>query len=473
MMEIASNDAYRLLNDSNDNEDTCVGSETRSESIDDAQISNSVRFSFRLSFLRFAEVGFKLTMMYGVLFGLFATFLWWIKLNVEVYCFRKWYDIPERIHHLRLLSDSVQEIIVFFWPLLTIAPICTWSMIKESNVLFWCAIAGLLGFVYRFFLFIFQQYQPLWKSYVGNVIFCVTAFIVFYKFAKYRQQQTDNSEDTLILTLKICVQLIVGMVIALPYNYIFLNFYRHLSSFARTIVSCSVIALLYIPKLIIASVVTNFRGIYKPNEGIIFAAAFLVISTMVPRLAQAGVESLTYFTIISLFHGVVNILDKLTIPARIKFLNFICRRNTDAINESWVYAQQFIAHQTLIGIITETSTVIMSNAAAYLIVYYYKIELGTMKSFDGWNLVTDMLMKLFIAVCMDWIFNIISLKVQNDCHKLPVLQIWQREWKFIMVIHLIHIIFVVTYFSFFVDVMLLQDVMHNVTTNCIGFFKGL
>ena len=472
-METASNDIYHMLNDSIDSEDTCNGSAAGTESIVDPQAWSGVDCSFCLSLLRFAELGFKLTMICGILFGLFAAFLWWIKLNVEVYCFRSWNDIPARIHHLRLLSDSVQESIVFFWPLLIIAPICTWSMIRESNVLFWCAISGLLGFVIRFFLFIFHHYQALWKSYMGNFIFCVTAFIVFYKFAKYRQQQTGNSENTLMLTLKVCVQLIVGMVIALPYNYIFLNFYRHLSPFARTIVSCSIIVLLYIPKLIIASVVTNFRGIYKPNEGIIFAAAFLVISTMVPRLAQAGVESLTFFTIISLFHGMVNVLDKLTLPSRTKFLNFVCRRSTDAINESWAYTQQFIVHQTLVGIITETSTVIMSNAAAYLIVYYYKIELGTMKSFDGWNLMTDMLMKLFIAVIIDWIFNIIALKVQNDCHKLPVLQIWQREWKFIMVIHLIHIIFVIMYFSFFVDIMLLQDVMHNITTNCIGFLKGL
>ena len=472
-METESIGTYRLFYESHGNEDSCNRNETHSESVDNDQISSSVGGSFCCSLVRLAKIGFKLTVICGVMFGLFATLLWWIELNVEVYCFRTWNNIPDRIHRFRLLSDSVQDIIILFWPLLTIAPICSWPMIKESNVLFYCAIAGLLNVVDRFFLFIFHHYLPLWKSYVGNVIFAVTAFVVLYKFARYRQQQIGNGENTTVVTLKLGVQLIVGTAIALPYNYVFLTFYRHFSPLARTLASCSIIVLLYIPKIIIANVINGLRGICKPNEGITFTAAFLVISTIVPRLTQAGIESLAYFTLISLFHGVVNVLDKLTLPSRRKFFNFICRKNSDVITESWIYAQQYIAHQTLIGIITETSSLVLSNAAAYLMVYYYRTEKGTGNSVDGWSLITDLIVKLVIAVCIDWIFNVLVLKVQNDCHKFPLLRMWQREWKFIMVIHLIQIIFVAIYFSFFIDSMLLEDVLRNSTTNCIGFFKGL
>ena len=470
-MEIDSADNYLFFSDLYDINDPFDGVDYSNDLNEDIRIRRRECCSFFVSLSQPIGASLQLSVICGVMFGIFATFLWWFELNVEDYCFRTWDEIPYNVHVFRLLSDTIQDLIIMFWPLLTIAPICSWSMIKESNVLFWCAIAGCVDVTHRFFLFVFWQYLAPWKSYVGNVIFSIISFIVFYKFARHRQQQSSNNDSTVVVTFKLGIQLIVGIFIALLYNYCLLELYQQSAPLIRTIMSCSLIALLCFPKLIISTVITNLHGIYTPNEGITFAAAFLIITTMVIRLTQADIKSLAYFTIISVVHGIISVADKVTLPIRTKFFNAIYGRSSKVIDENWIYTQQYIAHQSLIGVITETSSIIMSNSAAYLLFYYYNEEIGSGKSFELRIVLPDLFTKLGIAILIEFIFNVVALKLQNDRYDIPVLSVWQREWKFILVVHFIQIVLVIVYFSYWVDKMLLVTRFHNSTTSCIGFFN--
>ena len=464
---------YHLFDDSYDTQETFLRNEADNEPNEGAQLSKRVNFDLQCSILKYVKTGFELSVICGILFGLLTTLLWWIELNSQPHCVGKWNSIPMHMQRLTMITDAVEVSIVMFWPLLIIAPICSWSMIKESNILFWCTIAGLVDIIDRCFFLIFEHYGQHWKSYVGNFISSLITFIVFYKFSKYRQKQSNNNTNTILVTLKLCTQIIVGFVIFLPYNYKFLNFYQESSSLVRTMLSCSLIALFYIPKLIISSVITNLNGIYKPDEGIVFAVVFLVNSTMVTRLTQARVESLTYFIIISFVHGICNVIDKIALPLREKLSKLCCRRRNGLIHEAASSSEKYIAHQSLVNMITETSSVIMSNAAAYILVYYYKKEESTGKREEGSILFREMVIRSSIAVCIDWFFNIIALKIQNDRYKIPVIRVWKGQWKFIMTIHLIQIIYVVVYFAPYVNDVLLVDVLHNSTHYCVGLFKRL
>ena len=425
------------------------------------------------SVLEFVKTSLELSLICGVLFGVFATLLWWIELNVKPHCVGKFDDIPIQMQRFQMIADAVKVLIIMFWPLLTIAPICSCPMIKKSNLLFWCTIAGLVDVIDRCFLLIFEHYGQRWKSYVGNFIFAFISFLVFYKFVKYRQQHSTNNGSTILIAFKLGVQIVASFVIFLPYNYNFLTFYHDSSPLVRTILSCSLIALFYIPKLIISNVLTNISGIYKPDESIVFAVGFLVNSTMVARLTQAKIESLRYFIIISLVHGICNVIDKLALPLRERLGNLCWKRRNGPTDEAVSLNQQYIAHQSLVNMITETTSVIMSNSAAYLLIYYYQKKDSTGKRQEGSILVREMAIRSSIAVCIDWFFNVIALKIQNDLYKIPVLLTWKRLWKFIMITHLIQIIYVVVYFANYVNFVLLDDLIRNSTEHCVGLFKRL
>ena len=466
-------DTNHLMREPDDNDNPFIGNDTDNETIEESNKREKFRRSFYLSQLKYVKVSLQTTVVCGVIFGLIATFLWWIKLNTNPSCFGDWNGIPSKMHRIALISDAVKVVIMMFWPVLMIAPICSWSMIKASNMIFWCTIGGLVDVIDRLFLYVFEHYEEHWKCYAGNAIFSLIVFIVFYKFARYHQEQSSNNDNPMIVTFKLSIQFIIGLALSLPYNYLFLTFYQQSTPIIRVILSCSLIPVFYVPKLIIGNLITNLHGIYKPNEGIIFAAGYLINTTMVLRLTQAKIESLDYFAIVSIVHGIFNVIDKLIMPLRDKLCKCVCRRRNTQFNDSVLFTKQYIAHQSLISIITETTSVIMSNTAAYLLVYYYEKEESTGRRPEGSILFREMAKKLCIAVSIEWFFNIIALKIQNDRYDIPVLRLWKSEWKFIMIIHLIQIIYVVVYFADYVNIMLVDDVLRNSTTGCVGLFKRL
>jgi len=456
-----------------DDDDSVVQNDIENDSTGDVYNIEGVFRNFSISLIKLVNISLQLSVICGILNGFFTTLLWWIELNVTQYCIGSWESIPSRIHRVHLVVESFEAIIILVWPFLTIAPICSWSMIKESNVLFWCAIAALLDAINRLFLYLFGHYGENWKSYAGNVIFLGISLIVFYKFVAHRQQLSNENKNRIGITLKLLLQIIIGLLISLPYNYLFLGYYQASSPLIRIILSCSLIAVFYIPKLIISFVITNINGIFEPNEGIVFAAGFLILTTMVTRLTQAGIESLPYFTLISLVHGVCNVVEKVVLPVRRKIVNLMCKRSSDILDETWIYTQEYIAHQSLMSIITETSSVIMSNAAAYLIVYYYKKEESTGGRYNGFYLFKEMVIRSVIAMCIEWIFNVAALYILNTRCNIPVVRLWKCQWKSIMIIHVIQVIVVVVYFAHYVNATLLGDVMHNSTQICVGSFRRL
>ena len=57
------------------------------------------------------KVSFKSTVSWGVLIGLFGTFLWWLKTS---YYFSDWEMIPEKIQRRRLIMDALIVSLVQF-----------------------------------------------------------------------------------------------------------------------------------------------------------------------------------------------------------------------------------------------------------------------------------------------------------------------------------------------------------------------
>ena len=323
-MDIARH--YRSYSEQDDDHNPYYGNGVDNESIKEVNGEEKFRCRFYLSQLKYIKASLQTTVVCGVIFGFIATSLWWINLNTNPSCQGKWDESTSKMHRIALISDAVKAVIIMFWPIMMIAPICSWQMIKDSNIIFWCIIGGLIDVIDRLFLYIFEHYKPHYKSYVGNVIFSLMVFIVFYKFARYHQEQSTNNDSTILVALKLSMQFIIGLTLSLPYNYLFLTFYQQSTPFNRVILSCSLIAVFYVPKLIISNVITNLHGIYKPNEGVIFAAGYLINSTMVLRLTQAEIESLDYFTMVSCVHGIFNVIEKLILPLRDKLCRCVCKR---------------------------------------------------------------------------------------------------------------------------------------------------
>ena len=421
------------------------------------------------------KVSLESTVCCGVFGGIFGTFVWWLELNVKMYCPTQWEKVPEHIHRRQLLVDIFIVALVQFWVFSCIAPLCGWSVIKKLGMIYICTLGALLDAINHLATYIFLNYSKNWKEYIGSSIFFATSFTVCYQFAQHCKAAGNAHYNAFLFTLKLNLQFIVGVLVSIPFNLAFLDFYSRSNSFEKTILVCILVIAFAIPRLIINHVVANLHETCTPGNEIMLAVVYLTATTVVSRLMQARIDDFRYFIIISIVHGILNVVDKISLPLRRRIFSFLCcnckRRDNHQLRHE--NTSMFLANQTLISIITETTSVIFSSAVAYLIMYYYAREEGTNARYNGYSLAKNMVKRCSIAVGIELIFNIIAVKIHTHLYKIPVIDIWRRKWKSIMIIHMIQVLFIVLYYSQYVNKILLKKHYRNETVTCFGLFKRI
>ena len=114
---------------------------------------------------------------------------------------------------------------------------------------------------------------------------------------------------------------------------------------------------------------------------------------------------------------------------------------------------------------------IFSSAVAYLIMYYYKKEAIESKRYNEYLLFKEIVIRCSIAVGIELVFNVISVKIQEYLYNIPVIGVWRRKWKTVIVVHVIQVSLVVLYFSPYVNSFLLRDSSKNLHSICFGIFQ--
>ena len=419
------------------------------------------------------KVSLETTVVCGMIVGLLATFFWWLELNVKTYCFTEWNKIPEDLHRRRLIVDIFIADLAQFWVFSCIAPVCDWKTIKKLSLAYICTISALLDTINRLILFIFSYYSKRLKYYIGSTLFLLTSFKVCHNYAQHYKADSDTRCNAFVLALKLSLQFSCGILVSTPFTMVFLDFYYHSSSFERTILACTLIIAFAIPKLFINHVVTNLHGICTSGDEIMFVIAYMTATTICARLMQAQTEELSYFTIISLVHGILNVTDKLSLPLKRKILLWICcnRKRKYKHQLTLEKTSLFLANQTLFSIITETTSAIFSSAAAYLLLYYYKKEENTRERHNGYLLFKEMVTRGSIAVSIELVFNVIAVKIQTHLYQIPVIGVWKKKWKSILIVHTIQVLLITLYFSQFINKVLLMDYYKEANITCLGQFK--
>ena len=431
-----------------------------------------VEQNWRQSLWKCMKISFEATVCCGVLGSLVGILLWWLELNFKAYCFAIWNEIPESIHQRNLIADIFIAALTHFWVLSCIAPLCGWSTIKKLHLIYICAIGSLLDGINRSLLyFLFHEYSKRWKHYIGNVIFIVTSFAVCYRFARHCKAAHNAHCNVFLLTLKLTLQFIIGFLIFIPFNLVFLDLYYNSSHIEKTVLVCALTIAYAIPKLFISHVVTNLREVCTPGDEMVLVVAYMTATTICARLMQANVETLSFFIIVSVVHGLLNVIDKLSLPLRRRILTCVCCGSMENCNRQSVSASVFLANQSLFSITTETTSVIFGIIAAYLLIYYYKKENGTRRSHSGYVLFIGIMKRCSIAVGIELIFNVIAVKVQTYLYQIPVIGAWQGKWKSIIIIHVIQVTFIVLYSSEYFDRILLKDYHKKTNVTCFGSFK--
>ena len=458
---------YHLYTDGNKEDATLF--ESSSQETDSTKDRPYLR-SFYTTLSQCVMVSFTSTVLCGVFVGFVATVLWWVEFNVRAHCFVEWDKIPSRVRRQKLVVGIVEALILMFWPLLCIIPVISWSTARELNLPSFCIIAGLVESVSHSLLYIFGYYGTQVKSYIGNVLFLSVLFCISYKVARMYIKERGINTNVIVLTLKLGLQFILGLSLSLFLNYIFFGLLNETSEFYKFLLTCILIFVFFLPKLILTCSITNANDIYTPGQGILFAVAYLTCTTVIARLAQSKIDKLPYFVGLSVVHGVFNIIDKLMIPLREKICRIIFKREASEARE--LYVHHYIANQSLISIITETTSIVFNCWIAYVLYHFYEGDREVEIKYASNTPFNDWIERVTTAVSTEFVMNVVALIVQIYL-RIPVVNTWKEKWRFILVVHVIQIFFFVVYFSEYLNDMLIKKYGGNTNMTCIGFFDRL
>ena len=84
--------------------------------------------------------------------------------------------------------------------------------------------------------------------------------------------------------------------------------------------------------------------------------------------------------------------------------------------------RRFNADLEIQNILFEYTTVILSQT--YLVLY-----LATNFVVDPWEIIKSSLVRIFISMAIDFVFNIISVFIQIHVYDIPMRRVWLKYWR--------------------------------------------
>ena len=168
---------------------------------------------------------------------------------------------------------------------------------------------------------------------------------------------------------------------------------------------------------------------------------------------QAELSSLELFIILSLVHGAMDLLERLTIVVRDYLWYFIYKKiNRNADAEAMLSADKFrtprsmrfIADMSIQMILGESTALVAAVGFIQLYSFMYNNH-GL--SFSDMHLVADFFIRVSIALSIDFAFNSFSFWLQMSYFNIAVVRVWKKKWRKHMVVGLISTSVTMCYFT--------------------------
>ena len=224
-------------------------------------------------------------------------------------------------------------------------------------------------------------------------------------------------------------------LLCLVYSFIIMKYFRE----SKGKLKKAIIATLTPGMIFPLTAIVKYLSIRKSSEIIAPDRAFVLCYFL---------RGIWVFVVLSLLHGVSNVLSKATLNFRIKLwaflmkcLNKMCcgsRLEVQPLNSPRI--RRFNADLEIQNILIEYTTVILSQAylASYFVMNY---------DVPPWQIIKVSIIRVAISLAIDFAFNMISVLIQMHCYYIPMQRVWVKYWRRRVSANTLVIIAFVVYFG--------------------------
>ena len=428
---------------------------------------------FRHSWYRCIRHSFLITILCGTITAMVLIFVAWLEINMGVICRElnkaTWYELPRSIQKAQLTKDVIRGMFIQCWYLWIIFPVFGWRLVKQLNLLTWIILAASFDAILRLLFNVYRTYDRKWMRYPLNFIFAICMLFCSYRIASYYQHTT---KQRLQLSFKLGAQFILTLPVALVANHVIAHYFLVIPDKYKAVIASLLPVLFVIPKAVARLCAEKMEGVNHPGTSILFVIILYTTPQMVFRILQAKLERCWMYLILSIVHGIESSFDKITLPLQDYLLKRCCARSHTCLSKQRKpRASRLLADLATVSMIAESSAILVSSAVIQMIRYNSGSDVKAQKN-GGENLVKTFFLQAGTGIIIEFLFNIIIIKVQTYYYNIPIIRVWNTKKFWIIGMFFLHSVTGMLYFggeSY--GALASKDIFHEtVTKNCTAPF---
>ena len=218
-------------------------------------------------------------------------------------------SVPVEVMKWKLIGESFPVMLLNFWFPATMSLLFGGMVFLERHkpLLYIGLIMGLLGVIYKAYLFIFSpgpNFIDSYRRYPSNLIFLLGLVLSCLQIA-HATNQTKKS-----ILLRIGLMFVFSLAMSMSYRYVLVPwFHKQSSEVGKALIAAIIPLFALIPVAVSKYVVLcHHTGIASPCLSYILVYFNYLAPVAIYRMMQAELTELKYFIAFSLLHGIFYIL---------------------------------------------------------------------------------------------------------------------------------------------------------------------
>ena len=394
----------------------------------------------------------------GIALGSIAIAILILDLNSVELCYDRqfhgnWSTLPRNIQAIIVTAETVEAYVIQLWAFLLISTMFGWYLVKKLNLLILNFLGAFCDTCYRLYLQVFGVYQKSWMSFPLNGLFSIIVLLNSILVGREIARSTENVRSrqlkkTITASSLLAAQLGFGIPIAFVLVYVLIPLYHRQNETYRVVIAGALPLATAVPKVIVRLAAQRVDWLH-PGDAHVLLSVLYSASAIVFRVMQADLSSLRLFILLSLAHGAVDLLERLTIVIRDYLWYFIYKKLKGdttmlcAKNFRTPRSMRFVADMSIQLILGESTALI----AAVGFIQLYGFMYNNIDNTPSFPEMTQFFIRVSIALSIDFVFNSFSFWLQMSYLNIAVVRVWKMRWRKHLLVGFILTVVTMCYFT--------------------------
>ncbi|XP_067044642.1 uncharacterized protein [Acropora muricata] len=302
--------------------------------------------------------------------------------------------------------------VVQLWSFFVMLFLFGWPLIKELNLLVLNLVCALVDTCYHLYLQVYDIYKTSWMSFPLNGIFVLillmNGLLIGRKIARSNENRRSGRMSKILQVFAMLLaQFAFGIPITFVLVIVLIPLLDSVSETNRAVIAGSLPLVTAMPKVIVRLAAQRIDFLHPGDSHVL-----LWVCDSFSRHASR-IDNLKLFILLSLAHGAIDLLERLTIVIRDYLWYFIYKKLKQCGVKTALNAARFRTPRSM-RLVADVSIQMILGESTSLIAVVGCIQLYKFMYCDGslQSALNQFFIRVSIALSIDFVFNSFSLWLQ-------------------------------------------------------------